>query len=36
MQLADYVFAQAWARSSYRRAVELARRHDLVVNPARR
>ncbi len=36
MALADYVFAQAWARSSYPKAVALARRHDLVVNPALR
>ena len=36
MQLADYVFGQAWARSNYPRAVALARRHDLVVNPALR
>jgi hypothetical protein len=36
MQLADLVFAQAWARSSYPKAVALARRHDLVVNPVHR
>ena len=29
-QLADYVFAQAWKRSNYPKAVALARRHDLV------
>ena len=36
MALADYVFAQAWKRSNYPKAVALARRHDLVVNPALR
>ena len=36
MQLADFVFAQAWARSNYPNAVQLARRHDLIVNPALR
>jgi hypothetical protein len=33
---ADYVFKQAWARSNYPKAVALARRHDLFVNPAPR
>jgi hypothetical protein len=33
-ELANYVFSQAWARSNYPKAVQLARRHDLVVNPA--
>ena len=36
MQQADYVFAQAWKRSNYPMVVELARAHDLVVNPAPR
>ena len=36
MQLADYVFAQAWKRSNYPKAVALARAHNLVVNPAPR
>jgi hypothetical protein len=36
MALADYVFTQAWARSSYLKAAALARTHDLIVNPAPR